>query len=182
MFGVDAWDASTYAGIRVGGDRDLLYANIEHFCRRAAAHGGKTEVQVQYIFMEQPNGDFEQFRDHFLALGATVKARRQLSWGGKFSTSLCVPQDERIPCPWAITMMHVFWDGRVPRCPGDTEGEEGAGNAWERPIADLWAELGGYRDLHLDRRFSELPDRCQTCTDWMTGAAERIRPREASHA
>jgi hypothetical protein len=73
-------------------------------------------------------------------------------------------------------MMHVFWDGRVPRCPGDTEGEEGAGNAWHAPLAELWARLGAYRSLHLERRFGELPARCRSCKDWMTGAAQRIQP------
>jgi hypothetical protein len=99
-----------------------------------------------------------------------------LSWGGRFGTQLCVPDEERIACPWAVTMMHVFWDGRVPRCPGDTEGDEGAGNAWQESLTDLWARLGQYRDLHLQHRFAELPKRCQTCQDWMVGSAERMRP------
>jgi hypothetical protein len=64
----------------------------------------------------------------------------------------------------------------VPRCPGDTEGDESVGNAWHEPLTRLWRRLGGYRELHLQHRFAELPVRCQTCTDWMTGAAHRIRP------
>jgi hypothetical protein len=75
-----------------------------------------------------------------------------------------------------MTMMHVFWDGRVPRCPGDTEGDEGAGNAWHESLAVLWDRLGEYRDHHLALEFDLLPERCQSCKDWMTGAAKRIRP------
>ena len=52
-------------------------------------------------------------------------------------------------------MMHVFWDGRVPRCPGDTEGEEGSGNVWHDSLSSLWAGLGGYRDLHLGHKFED---------------------------
>ena len=66
------------------------------------------------------------------------------------------------------------------RCPGDTEGEEGEGNAWHASLSDLWARLGGYRDLHLARSFDALPERCKTCTDWMTGAAERVRPESGA--
>jgi hypothetical protein len=73
-------------------------------------------------------------------------------------------------------MMHVFWDGRVPRCPGDTEGEDFSGNAWHDSLSNLWAQLGQYRDIHLARDWDALPERCHTCTDWMTGSAERIRP------
>lgn len=103
-----------------------------------------------------------------------------LSWGGRFDACGSAMLPDRIPCPWAVTMMHVFWDGRVPRCPGDTEGDEGAiGNAWHSTVEELWAELGEYRAMHLERRFDELPPRCHTCTDWATGAAERIRPKVA---
>jgi Iron-sulfur cluster-binding domain len=125
--------------------------------------------------------EFEQYREHWLGLGATVKLRRQLSWGGKFETAIEVANEKRIACPWAITMMHLFWDGRVPRCPGDTEGEESAGNAWDDTLVNLWAKLSGYRQLHLDHKFDELPERCDTCTDWKTGASVKLRPGQANH-
>ena len=101
------------------------------------------------------------------------------SWGGKFETAIEVANEKRIACPWAITMMHLFWDGRVPRCPGDTEGEEAAGNAWDDTLTDLWAKLSGYRQLHLDHKFGELPERCDKCTDWKTGASVKLRPDRA---
>lgn len=132
---------------------------------------------VQFIEMDSNRSEFESFRRHWMARGATVKVRKQLSWGGRFESGLEVPTEKRIPCPWAITMMHVFWDGRVPRCPGDTEGDEGAGNVWHESLGDLWGRLGSY--LHIERRFSELPERCQTCKDWMTGAANRLQPEAA---
>lgn len=178
VFGVDGFSARAYESIRVGGTRDVLYANIEGLLRARNARPEGPEIQVQYIFMDQNEGEFDPFRDYWLERGAIVKARRQLSWGGQLETGLDIPRAERIPCPWAVTMMHVFWDGRVPRCPGDTEGTEGADNAWHHSLVDLWADLGRYRTLHLEHRFDELPERCQTCTDWMTGAAERIRPKQ----
>lgn len=178
-FGIDGFSREAYERIRIGGVRDQLYANVEHFLERRDARGDGPEVQTQFIEMDENENEWEAFRAHWLERGATVKVRRKLSWGGKFETSYHVPQEHRIPCPWAVTMMHVFWDGRVPRCPGDTEGEEGAGNAWHEPLTDLWAQLGCYRDLHLERRFDELPDRCQDCKDWMTGAANRIRPDDS---
>jgi hypothetical protein len=95
---------------------------------------------------------------------------------------MAIPPEQRIPCPWAITMMHVFWDGRVPRCPGDTEGEESVGNAWDEALTVLWHRLGRYRQLHLERQFDALPARCHTCQDWMVGVAERVRPRTAKSA
>ncbi len=177
VFGIDGFEAETFESIRVGAKRDVVYANAEHILERRDALKLDTEIQIQFIFMEENTTEFEPFRDHWLKRGAVVKARRQLSWGGQFETALDIAKDNRIPCPWAITMMHVFWDGRVPRCPGDTEGDECAGNVWQNSLVELWAELGKYRSLHLAHQYDDLPERCQTCTDWMTGSADRIRPK-----
>jgi uncharacterized Fe-S cluster-containing radical SAM superfamily protein len=182
VIGIDGFSKESYERARFGADRDVVYSNVEHLLRRRAVLGRGPEIQVQFIEMDFNRHELPEYQRHWLERGAVVKVRRQLSWGGKFETSLCIPEDERIPCPWAITMMHVFWDGRVPRCPGDMEGEEGVGNAWEHSITELWAELGRYRDLHLAHRFDELPERCHSCQDWMTGAAERLRPDDAAHA
>lgn len=176
VIGLDAFRTDSYSKIRCGGDRDVVYRNVEYLLERRRARANGPEVMVQFIAMAENAGELEPFRDHWHARGATVKARHMLSWGGKFGTPLCTPDEQRIACPWAVTMMHVFWDGRVPRCPGDTEGEEGVGNAWQDSLTNLWAALGRYRELHLQHRFKELPDRCQTCQDWMVGSAERIRP------
>jgi hypothetical protein len=182
VIGVDGFSAAAYERIRIGGNRDQLYAQIEHLLARRSARGHGPEIEAQFIEMPENRHEGPRFRDYWLARGATVKVRNMLSWGGKFDTPLAIPPSERIPCPWAVTMMHVFWDGRVPRCPGDTEGEEGAGNAWQDTLAALWLRLSGYREAHLDRRFDELPTRCQSCKDWMTGAAARIRPTLGTHA
>lgn len=176
VFGVDAFTKETYEKIRVKGDREVLYGNIERFLQKRDLRVNGPEVQVQFIEMMENSHELEPFMEYWLEQGATVKARNMLSWGGKFGTPLHVPKEQRIPCPWAITMMHVFWDGRVPRCPGDTEGDEGSGNAWDESLTVLWKRLGSYREKHLTHQFDTLPQRCQDCTDWMTGAAKRINP------
>ena len=176
VIGIDGFSAEAFEKIRVEAKRDVVYSNVEYFLKRKKERGDGPEVQVQFIEMQENSHELEEYKEYWLTRGATIKARRMLSWGGKFDTKLGIPEEHRIPCPWACTMMHVFWDGRVPRCPGDTEGEEGSGNAWDEPLFDLWAKLGINREKHLQHHFDELPDRCQDCTDWMTGSAERIRP------
>ncbi len=176
VIGIDALWRESYERIRVGGNRDQVYANVEHFLRARQARSEGPEVQVQFIEMDENEHERNAFVAYWLERGAVVKVRNKLSWGGNFETSLCIPQEQRIPCPWAMTQMHVFWDGRVPRCPGDTEGEEAVGNAWHESLATLWQRLGIYRLNHTSYRFDLLPDRCQKCKDWMVGAAKRIRP------
>lgn len=176
VFGIDGLSKEVFEKIRVNADRDVVYANAERLLHARAARGSGPEIQVQFIEMDENEHELEEFKAYWLSRGATLKVRNKLSWGGTFETPLHVPNDERIPCPWAMTMMHVFWDGRVPRCPGDTEGQEGVGNAWDETLTALWDRLGEYREKHLEYRFDELPERCQACKDWMTGAAERIPP------
>lgn len=179
VIGIDGFEKETYEKYRVLGDRDIVYANVEFLLEERKRRGSGPEIMVQFIEMDDNVKEFERYGEHWLGLGATVKLRRQLSWGGKFETAIDVANDKRIACPWAITMMHVFWDGRVPRCPGDTEGEEAAGNAWDDSLTDLWARLKEYRQLHLDHKFDELPARCDNCTDWKTGASVKLRPGRA---
>ncbi len=176
VIGIDGFTAETYAKYRVQGDRDRVHGHVEYLLAARARRNTGPEIMVQFIEIDDNIKEFDAYRDHWLGLGATVKLRRQLSWGGKFETAIEVAGEQRIPCPWAITMMHMFWDGRVPRCPGDTEGDESAGNAWDDSLVDLWARLGDYRQLHLDRKFDQLPARCDTCTDWKTGASLKLRP------
>lgn len=181
VVGLDGFSKDVYERVRIGSHRETVYGNVEYLLEQSKRTGGPTpEVMVQFIEMNENVHELPAFKAHWLERGATVKVRNMLSWGGKFVSPVASIAADRIPCPWAITMMHVFWDGRVPRCPGDTEGEEGSGNAWDTPLLDLWAGLGGYRDLHLAHRFDELPDRCKKCTDWMTGAAVKLKPSARS--
>lgn len=176
VFGIDGFEKETFERARVKADRDTVYRNAERLLAKRDARKIPLAIQAQFIVMDENEDEVERYKAHWLARNAVVKVRRQLSWGGKFDTGLAISAADRIPCPWAITMMHVFWDGRVPRCPGDTEGEDFKGNVWQASLTELWAGLGAYRDLHLERAFDRLPARCADCTDWMTGAAERVRP------
>jgi uncharacterized Fe-S cluster-containing radical SAM superfamily protein len=175
VIGIDGFSKEAYILARCGGDRDLVYGNVEYLLKRAKTMDSPPEINVQFIEMECNKGELETFKSYWLERGATVKARNMLSWGGRFDTPLKEYDKDRIPCPWAMTMMHVFWDGRVPRCPGDTEGVEGAGNVWDESVVSLWKKLGVYRKLHMAHDFNALPERCLDCTDWKVGIAERIR-------
>jgi MoaA/NifB/PqqE/SkfB family radical SAM enzyme len=182
VFGVDGVTKATYESIRVGGDWDQLFGNIREVLARRKARSSGPEILVQIIEMDENAREVDRFRDYWLQQGAVVKVRRKLSWGGRLATPSSVSKELRIPCPWAITLMHVLWDGRIPRCAGDTEGDDSAGNAWHSSLVELWARLAPHRALHLERRFDELPERCRDCKDWMTGASTRERPQVAKRA
>jgi len=176
VFGIDGFSKEVFEKVRVKGDRDVVYSNVEFLLTARQKRNTGPDIQVQFIEMDENAHELNAVKQHWLARGATMKVRNKLSWGGRFDTPLGISQDSRIPCPWALTMMHVFWDGRVPRCPGDTEGAEGVGNAWDDSLKTLWQRLGKYQKLHLEGAYDELPETCHDCKDWMTGSAERIQP------
>jgi len=53
VFGIDGFSKQTYEKIRVGGNRDELYVNIEHFLATRQARLSGPEVQVQFIEMDE---------------------------------------------------------------------------------------------------------------------------------
>lgn len=179
VFGIDGLSKEIYEKIRVDGNRDIVYKNVEYLLEARESLGSGPEIQVQFIEMEENELELNAFKKYWLERGAVLKVRKKLSWGGIFDTPLNIMKENRIPCPWAVTMMHVFWDGRVPRCPGDTEGEESIGNAWDESLSILWDRMGTYRKAHMEYRFDDLPERCNKCKDWMTGVAERIHPQSS---
>jgi hypothetical protein len=133
-------------------------------------------VMVQFIEMEANAHERDGFIGYWAARGAIVKTRRQLSWGGRISTPLAVPPEQRTACPWAVNLMHVCWDGTVPRCCGDTDATEPVGNVWQEPLSTLWNRMAEFRRAHLAGTFTALPVRCATCKDWMVGMADKIPP------
>jgi hypothetical protein len=176
VFGIDGISSKTYEQIRVGGHRDSVYACVESCLAVRQSILSGPDIMVQFIEMDENAHELEAFKTYWLSRGAIVKIRRKLTWGGTIESPLSLPADKRIPCPWIVNLMHVTWDGRVPRCPGDIEGKKSVGNAWDEPLAILWKRLGRYRKLHLDGCFSQLPELCESCKDWMVGAAEKIYP------
>ncbi|HUI24940.1 MAG TPA: radical SAM/SPASM domain-containing protein [Candidatus Kryptonia bacterium] len=176
VFGLDGLSREVYETVRRGASRDQVYANVEHFLGLRQARASGPAIMVQFIEMAHNIGERDAFAAYWLARGAIVKFRRQLSWGGRVETPVAVPAEQRIACPWAINLMHVFWDGTVPRCCADVDGTEAVGNAWTESLATLWQRLAPYRDLHLRGEFDRLPPRCATCRDWMVGRSEKIAP------
>jgi sulfatase maturation enzyme AslB (radical SAM superfamily) len=176
VFGIDGLSVQCYEKIRIGGNHKSVYANVERCLEKRHATLSGPDIMVQFIEMNENAHELEAFKSYWLNRGAIVKVRRKLSWGDTHDTSVSVSTDQRIPCPWAINLMHLTWDGKVPRCPGDIDGQEGVGSAWDDSLEVLWQRLGVYRKNQLTKCFDQLPRLCGSCKDWMVGAAEKIRP------
>lgn len=70
------------------------------------------------------------------------------------------------PCTHLLGRMVVYWDGTVPMCGQDVDGERAMGNLREQRIAQVWqsAAMLQLRRLHHQKKFDQLPF-CAQC-DW----------------
>jgi len=153
VFGIDAATAETHARIRVGGDLDTVVANVTQLLEeKAAAQKTRPDVWVQFIEMDENDGEREAFVEFWRKRDVGIKLRRKL-----------------------INLMHVFWDGRVGRCSGDHECRHCMGDVTTGSIGGIWrGPRKKEREIHLQRRFDLLNDQCQRCIDWKVGVAEKL--------
>lgn len=165
--GIDAFEKETYEQIRIGGNRDKVYENVNYLLEFVAQRPEcKLKVEVQQIEMQDNNAQQQQFAQYWIGRGAYLKIipyHTWLNWGEKqWEIS-----GQRIACS-KINMFQIFWDGTVPLCGCDYEAKSAIGNINEDTIEGLWQimkkDLG---ELHIEHRFNELPHWCQNCTDWM---------------
>lgn len=73
----------------------------------------------------------------------------------------------RFPCRQLLTSMTIFWNGDVPVCGQDFDGNYIVGNVNERPLMDIWFDdaLAGLRNDHLRGKYGSHP-LCAKCRDW----------------
>lgn len=179
IFGLDGFAPEIYESIRQGANYKQVHDNILKLVNLIEKKGYGPKVSIQFIVMDENQHEENEFKQYWLNKGLNVKIRRMLNWGGS------VPDRKgdnnsgyhRIPCPWVLNVMHVLWDGTIPRCGGDHEAHDPKDNAWNNSLYDIWnGPMSKDRLIHLHHRFQELPDQCLKCSDWRAGGSELFYP------
>lgn len=124
------------------------------------------DIMVQFSQMDENRHERDAFIAFWLSQGIRVKTRDKLSWMGAVDAP--GPGNQvRQPCGWALNTAAITWNGDLVICACDGLGKHVIGNVRERSIRSLWSGSGEIiRRAHFDRRWDDLPDTCQTCTDW----------------
>ncbi len=165
--GIDAYDKEIYESIRIGGDKDKVYENINYLLELVNTRPGcGLKVEVQQIEMEDNREDQARFTEYWRGRGAYLKIIPYQTWLG-WAKGQWKVGGKRIACS-KINMFQIFWDGTVPLCGCDYEARSAIGNINESSIEELWSIMkNNLGVLHIDHRFDELPIWCQNCTDWI---------------
>lgn len=165
---IDAFSKTVYEKIRVGGDRDKLYANIENFLKKLEiVKGNKPKVNLKVIEMDINRNEVEQVLEYWKKYNVTFEITEAHTWAGKIKESINIQRD-RIACCYCIGHMAIAWDGRCAACSPDTEIVNETGNINISTIKEVWKyRIDNYIMKHINHNWDALPELCKNCTDWM---------------
>lgn len=173
--GIDALGADSYSRIRVGGSYATVVHNVKSLIAlKNKSPAGKPDVYVQFVEMDENKGQKDAFIDFWSRQGAIVKIRPKVSWAGSIDApNLVLGNDRRWPCYWAMQTLSITDTGKVVTCAVDLDARYVAGDITANSIKEVWnGPLKFLRQLHLDKKFDQLPANCAVCRDWQSAKAD----------
>jgi len=173
--GIDAFSPATYGKVRVGGDYEKTVNNVVNLIKlKKQMNSENPKVFVQFVEMEVNSNEKEDFIKFWTEHGATVKIRPKVSWAGMIDApNLVLGNEERWPCYWVMQTLSVTDTGKVVTCAVDLDAKYVAGDVNEKSLREIWNNnLKDLRQLHLSKRFDELPENCRNCRDWQSARAD----------
>lgn len=170
IISMDGFSKETYEKIRVGGNYEEVKNNCLGFIELLKKGNRLTPVfEMQFSILEENEHELEAFNAFWSAQGVNVKNRPKVSWTGRIEAKKLKPNRERIPCKWGLNHAGILWDGTLVACGGDSEGLFDAGNIATATLSELWNTTHRvFRQTHLEKRWSDLPEVCKGCLDWQT--------------
>ncbi len=174
----DGFSSEVYESIRVRGNRDQVYQNIEKFLIRKRERGLlKPIIEVKIMEMEENKDEIEKVLDYWREKGAWTCVRRLISWGGKYDNTNTLndsDEDDRIACGSGIGILPITWDGKAVNCVMDCNADYPCGDVNVSSIKEIWMKRNEFLVRpQLDHKWDTLPEICKDCTDWMIVGEKR---------
>lgn len=113
-------------------------------------------------------GEMEPWYDHWLRLMGSAVIEGATDYAGAIPDVGVARMDPstRVPCRRLSSRVQVLCDGSATQCEFDVAGKCGAGNVFDRGLADVWhAGLAPVREAHSAGRYS-LNALCGNCKEW----------------
>lgn len=170
----DGFSKEVYESIRVGGDRDIFYSNVEYLLEEKKRRNSDTVIDVKIIEMEQNRDEIDDILQYWRKRGAWTAVRRVSDWAGAKFTEGESAFENRIACGHLIGTATISWDGVMSGCAWDADCQVKCGNVNEKSIREIWHERNETLvAIHMEHRWSELPDGCKRCSTWKNIGEER---------
>ena len=142
----------------------------------------KPILEIQFSIFDENAHEADDFVRYWTGLGQIVKTRPKLYWSGEVpgGEDRVTFGPERTPCLWSLDTAAVQWNGDVVICVVDCAGKEVVGNLRDEPLKTIWnGALRRMREIHMQRRWDDLPPICRACPDWKTKRATAYFPNDA---
>ncbi len=182
----DAHTAETHSRVRPGRHTyglQGIYQGVMTLAKEIKRMGlRKPLIEMQFSVFDENEGEAQDFRRFWIDRGLIVKVRPKVYWSGTVpgGSHRVTTKEERTPCFWSLDTACIHWSGNIVMCAIDSEGKYVAGNVEMQTIKETWnGPLKWVRELHIRRRFSELPEICRKCPDWKVKKAHAYFPSDA---
>lgn len=176
--GIDASTDDTYNKIRIGGNFPKVVRNVLQYRDLLDVYGnGNQKLFIQFVISDINEHELNDFKVFWEKEGINVKIRPKVSWAGLIDASNLQKNEEvkRKPCYWLMKTINICADGQIALCSVDVHCRVKCGDANKLTIKELWqGKLKGYRMMHKEGKFDELPEVCRECADWQSGYADFI--------
>lgn len=179
----DAHTPETHAKVRPGRKTeglDGIYKGVHLLIDLMRKQGLKKPlVEMQFSIFEENEHEVEAFIAFWLERGVVVKTRPKVYWSGlvEGGAPRVTTGPSRNTCLWAMDTACIHETGNVVMCALDSEGKYVAGSVETQTLRDIWnGPLKWIRELHMRKRFPELPEVCRKCPDWQVKRANAHFP------
>ncbi|HEC66232.1 MAG TPA: radical SAM protein [bacterium] len=166
MFSVDGFSKKCLESIRIGANRDQIYANVNYYLNYLTEHGirGHTPV-VAMTVCDKNVEEVSSFLAYWGRRRVTPKVYRCTGRGGE--RPFTAPNAN--PCTVILDGIWVLSDGRCTVCCEDPLGRSIVGDIRQNRLQDIWnnERFWNFRKAHLEGRKQDIPLclSCQTSMD-----------------
>ncbi len=168
---LDGSRKETYEKLRKGSNFDSVTNNIKKFLTLEKELGLKKPlVKLQIIRMKETEHEIELFEKHWYSSANDIQVVAYDTFAGQVEDR-SVKADRyirrRVPCRALWDQIAIYWDGNVPICCHDVEGNMLMGNVQHKSIKDVWnnQKFEKVRQRHIDEEYSKL-QLCADCKEW----------------
>ena len=180
LIGFDGATAETYEKIRKGAKFNKVLENINNILDEKTRRKAEfPRITLQFIVMEENEHEEQAFIDYWKNSGKRVslKIKPRLGWSDGVEPWQRIKnvkkEDRNLPCTYLLRQMTIFWNGHVPQCDGDWDGQINMGNINQQTLEEIWmGRLKKVRDRHMGLDFNFPP--CNKCEDWQGGRAKWV--------
>jgi len=164
-FSIQAYSKEVHEKIMKGLEHDKVLENIKDFIKKREeieAEGPRVET----VFWTMPENIHEkkQFKRYWSEIVDSVKIWRSSESFRNFKKMESTPFQRKKTCFVLWNRLTVYWNGDVPICCLDTDGEHIVGNLNTQSIQEIWnSEQFSYlRSLHEEKQFQKY-SLCSKC-------------------